>query len=298
MAVIRNPYEKKLDKSLQSWYNTRKKERVKELTIEEQIKNNSINHGQSLANVAIFEKISKGINTLAEQGRYAQLRSPVIAGGAVRDTFFGLPPNDWDIFFDISSVLEDDREDFVLMYLHDLLEELRKDEILQPRLINAIPAPLVGNYTTQDDREQWEGKNFIVYQTGWDAPDVEWPMIPLFVQTIGREDARLTDDPSSFLDEFDYCAVKALYDPATMRFVFHEEFKTFLDDKKIVVKDNKTLKRVNNFTSRFWPTKMPFKVIDKRPKESVPTFNSIVKNTTTAMKMDWDEHLERIFRPL
>lgn len=298
MAIVRNPYEKRLDKSLQSWYNTRKKERVKELTIETLIKNNSINHGQSLANVSVFEKISESINTLAQRDRYANLRRPVIAGGAVRDTFFGLPPNDWDIFFDVSSVVDEDREDFVLLYLSDLLEELRKDEVLRPRLINAVPAPLIGNYTVDEVREQWEGKNFIVYQTDWSAPDVEWPMIPLSVQTIGREDARLTDDPRSFLDEFDYCAVKALYDPATMEFVLHEEFKTFLDDKKIVVKDTKTLTRVNSFTSRFWPTKMPFKLVDRRPTKSVSSTSSVVKNTTTATNIDWDEHLERIFRRL
>jgi hypothetical protein len=165
------------------------------------------------------------------------------------------------------------------------LEEMRKDPVLGPQLTDTRAEALEGSYVNPEGQnsESWEeAKQFVVYQNGWNHPEAEYPEDPIYLQTIGRKDSRLTDDPVSFLSDFDYCAVKCLYDPSTDSFGFHEDFQQLLKDNVITYSDDKTMTRVHTFNNRFWGAS-PFKLVDKRLNKN-PNKKVKVRTTTATLK--------------
>lgn len=60
------------------------------VTMNELIAQNSLNHVVSEQNSATIADIGEAIRQVVNEN-FPQLRYPVIAGGAIRDTIFGLP---------------------------------------------------------------------------------------------------------------------------------------------------------------------------------------------------------------
>lgn len=234
---------------------------------EELLKKTTTNMDTSLFNLGVLLSLGDAIAAVAKHERYATtMRAPIIAGGAIRDTLFGLRPNDWDVFFDVSHIEDSDaREDFTLMYLADLLEEARKDEGMRQDLAFASIEALNGNYAPHEEVTHFGDREFIVYQTSWQWAN-DMPEVPMIIQAIGRKDTRLSKaDPVDFLDDFDYAAVKALYDPTGLGFVFHPEFEEFLDKRVLETDDTNTLRRIQSWSGRFYP-KVPFEIKNNGPK--------------------------------
>ena len=201
------------------------------------------------------------------------MRLPVIAGGAIRDIFFGLVPKDYDVFFDVSHIKDpDEKEDFVLNYLGDLVEIAKGRPHIGNDLVGADIESLSDVYRPGDDIN-----SFLVYQTGWTFSE-NWPEVPMIIQGIGRNDPLLSqDNPVDFLKTFDYDAVKVLYDPLDKEFKCLPEFEKFLETLTVETDNKVTLDRIYNWTGRMYPAGK-IKVIDNTPKQ---------KKMYHSIKYDW-----------
>lgn len=237
------------------------------------------NMAQTIENLEMIDELGAAINRVQQQNYYRDLRTPIIAGGSVRDTFFGLCPKDYDVFFDVSHLEEDERDDFVLMYMNDLLKEARKSEKLAPDLQGAVVESLESVYDgTRPDQ-------FSVYQTSWTFAD-EWPEVPMRIQAIGRTDKRLSqDDPLPFLDDFDYSAVKVLYDPKSGELRSSKEFDDFLEKRIIEASNPQTVSRIRSWMGRFYP-KPPFEFRDLTPTKKVDDWAAFT-TATSAVPTTW-----------
>lgn len=260
MKKFRNAYEKRLDKDQLSWYNRSRRKGVDELSVDELIKRHALADYVGTNTKALITKIGEAINRVQENKRYADIHTPVIAGGSLRDMVFGITPNDYDIFVDASNV--DDKEDFTLLYLNDLLLELKEDMDIGEALFEEACVKELGKEYGGDPANK-----FPVYEISREAPDgaIIWDNNVPKIQLISRSDPRLSEAPKEFLDDFDYSAVKALYDPTGEGFFFHKEFKDFLKSKTIEVHNDNTYSRVMKWRNRIYGAKPPFKVVDKRP---------------------------------
>lgn len=217
---------------------------------------------------------------------------PLIAGGAVRDCVFGLSPRDYDVFVDVSELEEDERDDYVLLLSHGIMDKLgwNKDtdttianvEYEEERyatlpngkpfiVYNAVdgrPVPRArndrwfedflngGGHLQINERGNFEpvGGPPLAADDGPAEPIAERPKF-LPVQFIGREITGLT-----LLEDFDYAAVKCLFDPTTMEYVFADSFTELMTTKTMDLTD-KAFLRAKKWLNRF-KTPMPIKLID------------------------------------
>lgn len=154
-------------------------------------------------------------------------RVPVIAGGSVRDMFFGLPPNDYDIFMDLSPFTDDEKDDALLLTAMRLREALGLTEENAP-----LYAKHKGHYEAVLNA-------FMVYEC----------MAPMYTfQLIGYNNPLLTTNPKQFVEEsFDWSLTKALYDPLHGKPEFCEEFLETLQTGVIKPKDDSAYSRASTW---------------------------------------------------
>lgn len=249
------------------------------VTMNELIAQNSLNHVVSEQNSATITDIGEAIRQVVDEN-FPQLRYPVIAGGAIRDTIFGLPIKDFDIFFDTSVFEDEEREDIALLLIAMVCEKLSEEKYPD---LNNCRFNMVGH---NDGYALGEGKDrkvpFVVYENNsplveddirWgDVPDVP----PIMLQVIGHKDDRLRTEPVAFLECFDYGLVRGLFDPSNMAFAFHDSLQETLASREIPCNNQKTLNRVSNFFNKMYrpvggrELAASFKVVDTRPKEVSP----------------------------
>lgn len=205
--------------------------------------------------------------TVTRDKYFPEMRLPIIAGGAIRDVVFGTHPRDYDVFLDVSYLPKDEQEDATLVMLSGILTELDKTG-KYPSLTKSNMTQIGGiggDSSIYEQDPSW--KDFFVYENTpavdehFDAQIEEWhdphevrvverPF--LSIQTIGNNDKRLSlEDPTEFLEYFDWPLVRAMFDPAINKFRFHTDFIEQLDKKKIVVDNKRTYERVNRWLLRF-----------------------------------------------
>lgn len=237
------------------------------------------NVAQSEENIKWVGELADAIEECGNLPRYKDtMRLPVIAGGAIRDIFFGLAPKDYDVFFDVSQIKDpDEQEDFVLSYMGDLLDIAKRKPNIGNDLVEASIECLGANYRGVED-----DNSFLVYQTGWTFSE-NWPEVPMIIQGIGRNDPLLSqDDPVDFLKTFDYDAVKVLYDPLSKEFKCLPEFEKFLETLTLETDNQETLNRIHSWTGRIYSSNK-IKVIDNTPKLQ----NTYDSSTSKNVKYAW-----------
>jgi hypothetical protein len=260
-------------------------------TMNELIAQNSLDPVVSEQNRATIMDVGEALRQVVNEN-FPQLRYPVIAGGAIRDTIFGLPIKDFDIFFDTSVFEDEEREDIALLLIAMVCEKLGEHEY--PNLRNCrfgmvghndgyavgegedrkVPFVVYENYPYEEPVQEW-----IPDQNMWNeaeaVPDPRPYAFPM-LQVIGHKDDRLRTEPVAFLEYFDYDLVRGLFDPNDMKFAFHPSLEQTILSREISYNNQKTLYRVTDFFNKMYgPRGGPqlaasFKVIDTRPKEVPP----------------------------
>lgn len=260
-------------------------------TMNELIAQNSLDPVVSEQNRATITDIGEALRQVVNEN-FPQLRYPVVAGGAIRDTIFGLPIKDFDIFFDTSVFEDEEPEDIALLLIAMVCEKLGEHEY--PELRNCR----FGMVGYDDGYAVGEGEDrkvpFVVYENypykdplgeripgQWDldelapaAPDPRPYAFPM-LQVIGHKDDRLRTEPVAFLEYFDYGLVRGLFDPNDMTFKLHPSLEETLLSREIPYNNQKTLNRVTNFFDKLYgPVGGPelaasFKMVDMRPKDKI-----------------------------
>jgi len=164
-------------------------------------------------------------------------------------------PRDWDFFLDTSSIEDEaEREDYTLLYLADLVEEIKKFPALLPSFEGRRIEEVSGLYADMLPNPSWKAQ-FHMYEVGWDSNELlPVQLQPIKVQMIGRPEESIHKDPLTFLDTFDYAAVKIGLDFNTGKFVLHPSFVTFAETLKLdMPEDASSITRVTNWMARFWP---------------------------------------------
>lgn len=258
-------------------------------TMNELIAQNSLDPVVSEQNRATIMDVGEALRQVVNEN-FPQLRYPVVAGGPIRDTIFGLPIKDFDIFFDTSVFEDEEREDIALLLIAMVCEKLGEHEY--PELRNCRFG-MVGH---NDGYAVGEGEDrkvpFVVYENyPYESPPGEWipgqldldelvlaappprPYAFPMLQVIGHKDDRLRTEPVAFLEYFDYGLVRGLFDPNDMTFAFHDSLQETLLSREIPYNNQKTLNRVTNFFDKMYgpvggrELATSFKVVDTRPKE-------------------------------
>lgn len=242
--------KKILDMSIKTWYNTYvRKDALKDI----------FTAGVSL-NPAISVAVNDNLTALAgciseASKKVPEIRTPVIAGGAIRDMIFGLKPKDYDIFYDVTPLPEDEREDASLYLASLIKDEISKDGRHFPFAAEFdLIEDLSGEYAES-------GKNtdtgvFCVYETVvpdrlWALPEADGPGNPFQVfQFIPHLAPKLSESPAEFAKTFDYGFVRAVLDPLDMAYRFDDTFVEELKARKIVVTEEKTRGRVQRWLDR------------------------------------------------
>lgn len=279
-------------------------------TMNELIAQNSLDTVVSEQNRATIMDIGEALRQVVNEN-FPQLRYPVVAGGAIRDTIFGLPIKDFDIFFDTSVFEDEEREDIALLLIAMVCEKLGQHEY--PELRNCRFG-MVGH---NDGYAVGEGEDrkvpFVVYENypfkvaeeaGWNWEQNMWneveaappprPYAFPMLQVIGHKDDRLRTEPVEFLEYFDYGLVRGLFDPNDMTFAFHDSLAETLLSREIPCSNQKTLNRVTNFFDKMYglvrgpELAASFKVVDTRPKEVPPVDVPFEAKTTTLSS--WAEY--------
>lgn len=283
----RNQYQKHLDKSLLSLYTNRVKRMRTEEDLVEKMK---VTQSSTLSTIVDenIRAIGEALVEAKEKG-FPILRTPIVAGGAVRDYVYGFYPKDYDIFFDVSKIPEDEQEDAVHLFGLRVVDALvaRKNSkylSLEDNVLHRIAPDEERDYGEIRDSinnhadPSWE--KFHVFETGpyseriqriWaqDMRDNHEADNHRFIklQFIGRNDTRLSEeDPLPFVEAFDYDLVKGIYDPETKKYSLHKSFVDAHNSKKLVVDRPSTLARVNRQLYRYGKH-FPCEIVDNTPKK-------------------------------
>lgn len=242
-------YKKRLDKDQFEWYTNRRvvrKEEAMEFTptpdVDREIR-------------AIAETVMKVFTE-----RFPQVRPPVIAGGAIRDAILCKSPKDFDIFVDLSTYETPEEAEDGLCLMAGLLAEAFGRGCVE----HSTAAE--GRYGIMEDVEESGLDCFGVYNIIWQPPSDPNPVIDIArvaasqgrlavpYQLIGRRSApELSNNPLKWVTEkFDYSAVKALFDPTTMKYAFSEEFKQAFKDKWVTVDNAASYSRAKRSLPEGW----------------------------------------------
>lgn len=268
--MLQKKWQNQIDKQRMLWYNNRRKvaKRKTDMNIITKL-TESIDKSISKTTDENIRAIGDAIKQAREEG-FPILRTPIIAGGAVRDYVFGLAPNDYDVFLDVSKIPKEEQEDAVMLFGLRVLDNLTEDENtkylpLEDNTLIDITARSSYEGTLANIDPRW--KDFVVFETGAFSERVgrmwheEYGQDPaaandkyrfLKIQFIGHNDERLSNEnPLSFVEYFDYGLVRCLYDPEAREYALHPDFIETLE-KKVEESDNeRTVGRLQNFRSRF-----------------------------------------------
>lgn len=187
--------------------------------------------------------------------------SVLIAGGAVRDAFFGTPVRDVDVFVDFSTIPEDAREDFMASFSAAAIKAIAGEELIAESAeynsagINRFeghPDFKGGEGLTHTYELAWKD-NFIIYDslyielTPMEDPDALLTDSLFNLQFIGRDKPDVRD-PNEFIEDFDYPLVKCYVHPETGDLHYSSEFMEC--PSQIMAKDDRTLRRVQRYLER------------------------------------------------
>ncbi len=301
-----------LDKLRNLWYNNiigYGKGKHKMNNMKELLEGFSPNKDLSQSNIEKITIIGNTLKTVVDEN-FPSLRYPVIAGGAIRDAVFGQKIKDYDIFFDTSSLENDEKADTALLLIALTCEKLAAGPF--PALAECVYS-VVGkdaDYELKGLSETNPAVPFIVYQNSkptYPEAFVNWDQMVLaepepvgeprefpLLQMIGHDDKRLTDAPLSFLEYFDYALVKGLFDPTDMGFHFHRTMLESIYKRELKFSGYRTNVRVRSFFDKLRYVsgvdgqKMAdsFRIVDETPKAKDPSdypFTTGLSKETTAL---------------
>jgi hypothetical protein len=152
---------------------------------------------------------------------------PFIAGGSIRDLYFGYAPKDYDVFLDASIFPDDTREDCCDLLSYEFLSFIGKD---------------FANYERMafDPTDYPELKNAFNVYTFTDP--LGGPNVQLICCTKGSK--------NEIIKDFDYDLVRCWYDIDTAGLNYSPEFLASVVSKTIVSTTANTTIRINNWFSR------------------------------------------------
>ena len=257
------------------------------MTMNELIETHSLDRATSEINRATILNVGEAIRQVVNEN-FPQLRYPVIAGGAIRDTIFGLPIKDFDIFFDTAVFEAGEEEDIALLLIAMTCEKLAEHEYPKLRDVRFQPVghknqytvgegdnlkePFVvyENYPYENEPQQWvPGQvDFLDEAIAEPARLYEFPQL----QVIGHNDQRLREDPVAFLEYFDYGLVRGLYDPSDLAFHLHPSLQETLVSKQLPYNNIKTQGRLFNFMDKLYTARggnivaETYTMVDNLPK--------------------------------
>lgn len=248
--------QKLLDKRIKKVYNLNKVEDVSDLL--------SFSPNEDVYdNIQNLKHLSLAIQKTKEVFHYEKdFPKIVIAGGAIRDLFFGLHPKDFDVFVDFSEYTKEEAEDLNLLIVHEIAKNY-----------DVAIAPYEHKKEVKYEKEtQKRGENFEIKSIYSFTPREH-----ALIQIIG-----FTSPDKPLVDTFDYSLVKTWYDPQSYEVNFSNEFIKACYETDIVVTNKRTKNRVYNFIYRYEEWHDPFfKLVDKLPKVDVATKLETLYNTTT-----------------
>lgn len=257
--------KKVLDNWRNLWYNLSIKSGEQQVDILTIIEASSIDLENSHRVKQTIEEFGKTLKAVSED-KLPFLRTPVIAGGAVRDMIFGLTPKDYDIFFDISKLESEEVEDTCVLLSSMFLEDQTPND---PSRWTALPKGK--DYGGAVDRWGKEGE-FVVYE-GYSNEDTT-------VQFIGHSNDLLDKSPITFAEDyFDWCLTKAVYDPLTETVQLGKDFLKALETE--VIDGTESIFRISKWKDRYEQQnsllgkrggEFPFKII-MPPVSSQPYFS-------------------------
>ena len=310
---MNNKFNRMLLKKQLDFYSNRRKER-KMKTLDELVvrMTESTTLYQSTQTGENIRDIGEAVKAAREKG-FPILRTPIIAGGAIRDYVYGLKPEDYDIFIDVSKIAEEDQEDAVLLFGMRVIDELVKNHGTKFLSLEDTTLRKLGDeapYGTDDNPNRhidprW--KKFYVFETGdfnerasrMRAEAIrerfgEQILLPENgtseidrnfqfpkIQFIGHNDDRLSqNDPLPFVEYFDYELVRCLYDPEVREFKLHEDFIRAATEKVLKSDDDRVRARIQSFLRRFpWRN-------DTATGNYVPTGTIKLERVTPKKKID------------
>lgn len=305
----RSKWQKVLDNQLKTLYNNRCK--VKRMKTAEQILvdlTESVNKERSAIVDENIHAVGEAIKRARDKG-FGSLRTPILAGGAIRDYVYGLTPQDYDVFLDVTNIPEDEQEDAVLLFGLRVIDELTAADDSKFKALEDNTLRKLGAAYGLEGRNGQNGQGFYVFETGpfneriqriWNE-DVAIDEVRandqfrfIKLQFIGHSDTRLSkEDPTEFVEAFDYELVRGLFDPEIMAYRLHDDFVKVVNSKTLTVREERTARRVYDWTSRFsWANvgqrlESPIKVINEVPAKqsmfeiktgSIPTGRGILFN--------------------
>lgn len=288
--MIQRSWQKGVDKGRLLWYTTSRKNVEKEKLMQALRMNKTLTQNQKKT-----ESVDRKIRAIGEslatvqQKYFPNLRTPVIAGGAPRDMAYGLAPKDYDVFIDLSSFSDDEKDDVVNLLGIYTLEHLGTKEDFS--FIKDIKMK-------KEEGKACSGKQgpFLVYghaRYGFAAQD--WNALTdkinpqTVIQFIGHSSPLLGTDPLAFVNEnFDWELTKCLYDPLKEEYEFSDAFNKASVERVLTFKDSRTQNRIANWKA-VWAVygyNFPFKVKDVRPK-SDNTDGFFSKSRTNTLRTDY-----------
>lgn len=188
-----------------------------------------------------FEPVNPEIRSKLEEllPRIARLLGDrgVVAGGAVRDCYFGLVPKDIDIFIDTTGM--ENPEDEVLLIADEIVQGLPEIEV---KTIFDWEEPR--GYDKEQSR--LKESDWVLYgsdQIPMGVPGLFWEGTTS-IQFIGRKFSSREELVSSF----DYSLVRCWVDHEMPR--YSTDFADALIDKTIRSRDANTTRRINSFLNR------------------------------------------------
>lgn len=200
-----------------------------------------------------FDSLFKTISPLLVQwSRENEMPTPVIAGGAIRDQFFGIRPKDIDIFIDAANKEEDEIHDLCCSLLNLLCTNVRGFAKTCPKYLGREGDV---SYGGEEGRE-----SFIVYEAGHD----EFPrldpvddVLDFKIQVIAWPDIK--EGTEALLKSFDYSMVRAAFHPDE-GYIYSEDFVNAVKHKQIATSEeltsSKTINRVTKLMYRLENTKI------------------------------------------
>lgn len=239
-------------------------------SIDELIEQYSFNREVSEANKQSVLKVSTALNHALET-ELPDLGYGIVAGGAIRDTILGLPVNDYDIFIDVSSVSEDEKDDMALL-LADRLRDLSEDVMGGAAFTNMYRyQPFEGEYH-QNFIPKGEKQTTIkaIYCLDFEldmaaARAVDFEDIPIIrAQVIAHDDQRIATNPLAFVDGFDYSLVRGLVYNGQWQFA--PELIAELESREITVETETCEARVRRWIDRHkYNYNIPYAIVPTGP---------------------------------
>ncbi len=164
----------------------------------------------------------------------------VIAGGAVRDCFFGLVPKDIDVFVDVSGM--DNPDDAMVLLCHDVFIHLGLEDTLPYKKMDSV-------YEVSDKSQ------YYIYNSAFENFTLSTGEMSTTIQLIGKADPSISR-PEEMVQSFDYELVRAWYKGGLQ---YSGDFCKAVKARQVTIGSARTRQRVDEFITRAWP-KCDFKI--------------------------------------